>query len=217
MDEFAKVRRRMVKRQIAARGVRDPRVLDAMARVPRHVFVPEALAPHAYDDCPLPIGHGQTISQPYIVARMTEMLELDGSERVLEIGAGCGYQTAVLATLAREVCALELEEGLVSSARETLEEHGFGSIDLRQGDGFTRWPGGGDFDAILCACAPDAIPPVLTAQLGPGGRLVLPVGRHDGPQMLHRVRRAADDHLEVSREEAVRFVPMRRPSSRGVG
>jgi len=199
----------MVERQIAARGVSDPRVLDAMARVPRHEFVPADLQASAYDDCPLPIGHGQTISQPYIVAVMTELLGLEGGERVLEVGAGCGYQTAILATLAVEVCALELEGGLAGGAREVLRRLGFSGVDLREGSGFDPWPDGGEFDAILCGCAPDAVPDVLTMQLACGGRLVLPVGPEHGPQELRRVGRGAGGRLRVSRQGAVRFVPMR--------
>lgn len=212
MDNFETARQRMVAEQLLPRGISDPRVLEAMASVPRHEFVPADLRGRAYDDTPLPIGRGQTISQPYIVARMSELLALRGAERVLEIGAGCGYQSAVLAALAGQVCALELEGDLVLMAQEHLRCLGVANVDLRQGDGFVPWPEGGSFHGILCACAPLGLPPSLPFQLTPGGNLVLPLEAPDGKQVLQRLHREADGSLHKFMEGAVRFVPMRPPS-----
>lgn len=212
-ETFEQARRRMVDEQLVARGIRDERVLAAMREIPRHEFVPEDLRNRAYEDGPLPIGREQTISQPFIVARMSELLELSGDERVLEVGAGCGYQSAILSRLAREICALELEKDLASEARSTLARLGIDNVDLRNGDGFQPWPGGGLFDRILCACAPAQIPRVLLAQLEPGGSLVIPVGPVGGTQELRILRRTADGLLTSEDEGAVRFVPMRHPRS----
>lgn len=210
---FVRAREHMVREQLAKRGIRDRRVLTAMGEVPRHEFVPEDLRGRSYEDRPLPIGFDQTISQPYIVALMTELLELDGAERVLEVGAGCGYQSAILAKLAREVCALELEKELAFAARATLERLGVANVQLLHGDGFAPWPGGGTFQAILCACAPPQVPHTLLKQLAPAGRLVLPVGTAGGAQELHRWVRGPDGRFCQSQEGAVRFVPMRHPHS----
>ncbi len=199
----------MIRDQLEARGIRDPRVIDAMRAVPRECFVPEESHGLAYEDHPLPIGNGQTISQPYIVALMTELLELPSDAEVLEIGAGSGYQTAILAHLAHHVCALERDAELAERARHALDELGFGRIDLRVGDGFQGWPEPERrFDGILLACAPDHLPERLAASLKPGGRLVLPIGPAGGTQQLTVVTRGADG--ETSRRELlpVRFVPM---------
>jgi protein-L-isoaspartate(D-aspartate) O-methyltransferase len=209
-EEFwAGQRREMVRTQLQPRGIRDPRVLAAMDTVPRHDFVPADLQEHAYADGALAIGHGQTISQPYIVARMAELARLNGGERVLEIGAGCGYASAVLSLLAARVCALELEQSLSQAARLRLERLGYTNIDLRQGDGWEPWPGGGEFDAIFCACAPETLPEVLAGQLAEGGRLILPIGPRDAQQTLLCLRKDRDQELVEEAADPVRFVPMR--------
>ena len=203
--EQRRARERMVRRQIEARDVRDPRVLKAMRSVPRHLFVPPSLRSHAYDDTPLPIGHEQTISQPYIVAFMSEALELKPDHRVLEIGTGSGYQAAVLAELAREVYSIEIVEPLAREAEQRLKQLGYSNIKLRVGDGYRGWPEAAPFDAIMVTAAPDHVPPALIEQLAEGGRLVLPVGRFS--QNLVRIRRTP----EGTRRESllpVRFVPM---------
>jgi protein-L-isoaspartate(D-aspartate) O-methyltransferase len=173
---FAALRGRMVVEQIEARNVTDPRVLAAMLTVPRHRFVPERLRREAYDDNPLPIGEGQTISQPYIVALMSELLQLTGAERVLEVGNGSGYQAAVLAELAKEVYSIEILEPLARRAAATLRELGYAGVVVRAGDGYLGWPEAAPFDAIIVTAAPDHIPQPLVDQLKVGGRLVIPVG-----------------------------------------
>ena len=204
-DAATAARLRMVATQIEARGVRDPRVLDAMRRVERHRFVPEALLGEAYADWPLVIGHGQTISQPYIVAVMAEAARLGPGARVLEIGTGSGYQAAVLSLLADEVDTIELVEPLAQQAAARLEALGYGNVHVRAADGYRGWPERAPFDAILLAAAPPEIPPPLLDQLKEGGRLVAPVG--EGVQDLVVVRRTA---AGLSRQTllAVRFVPM---------
>lgn len=204
-DPLAGARQAMVEKQIAARGVRDPRVLAAMAAVPRHELVPVSQRDHAYRDRPLPIGHGQTISQPYIVALMTELLELDGSERVLEIGTGSGYQTAVLAETAREVYSIEIVPELAARARGDLEGLGYDAVHLRTGDGYRGWPEKAPFDAIVVTAAPDHVPEALVEQLAVGGRLVVPVGRFY--QELVVIKREPDGIVRES-GIGVRFVPM---------
>jgi protein-L-isoaspartate(D-aspartate) O-methyltransferase len=198
----------MVDFQIRARGVSDPRVLAAMEKVPRHLFVPEGMRSGAYADEPLPIGEGQTISQPYIVAYMTEALELAGGERVLEIGTGSGYQTAVLAEVAREVFSVELIEPLSVRAQAVLESLGYRNVNLRVGDGSNGWPEEAPFDAIIVTAAAATVPAALEAQLGRSGTLVVPVGIDF--QELVRVRRAKKG-LKRERLLAVRFVPLVRP------
>lgn len=180
-----------------------------MGTVPRQEFVPVDLQEHAYADGALAIGHGQTISQPCIVARMVELARLNGGERVLEIGAGCGYASAVLSLLAARVCALELEESLTQAARQRLMRLGYTNIDLRQGDGWRPWPGGGEFDAIFCACAPETLPEILVGQLAEGGRLIIPIGPRDAQQTLHCLRKERDGELVEEAADPVRFVPMR--------
>jgi protein-L-isoaspartate(D-aspartate) O-methyltransferase len=207
-------REQMIAHQLEGRGIRDERVLKTMAELPRHEFVPHELRQRAYEDNPLPIGSDQTISQPYVVACMSELLALKGSERVLEIGAGCGYQTAVLAILAREVCAVELESTLVALARENLTRLGLNNVRLIQGDGFLAWPEAeGGFDAILCACAPQEVPLILCEQLARGGRLVLPVGSPGKLQELQCWFKDSKNNLTWRDCGAVRFVPMRGPRS----
>jgi len=203
--ERADERLRMVEAQLVAREIHDERVLGAMRRIPRHRFVPEGHRALAYEDRPLPIGHSQTISQPFVVAFMTERLALAGSERVLEVGTGSGYQTAVLAELAREVWSIEIVPELASGARELLRALGYANVRVRAGDGYQGWPEAAPFDAILVAAAPDHVPRPLLDQLAPGGRMILPVG--EDQQNLLLVRRTPEGFVQ---EEVlpVRFVPM---------
>jgi protein-L-isoaspartate(D-aspartate) O-methyltransferase len=173
---MARERERMVEEQLVRRGITDERVLAAMRRVPRHLFVQEALRDRAYGDHPLPIGEEQTISQPYIVGLMTSLLELTGREKVLDVGTGSGYQTAVLAVLARRVCSIERLPRLAERARATLEALGYDNVWVRVGNGALGWPDEAPFDRILVAAGGPAVPPPLFQQLVEGGRLVLPIG-----------------------------------------
>lgn len=194
----------MVREQIEARGIRDPRVLDAMRNVPRERFVNPEDASQAYGDFPLPIGHGQTISQPYIVALMTELAEIKPNDRILEIGTGCGYQTAVLTLLGAEVWSVEIIKELAIQAQARLQALGY-HASLKHGDGYEGWPEHAPYDAILVTAAPKHLPPALLEQLAEGGRLVVPVG--DMEQRLRVIRRTAtglDERLSIP----VRFVPM---------
>jgi protein-L-isoaspartate(D-aspartate) O-methyltransferase len=202
-------RRVMIERQLVRRGIRDPRVLEAMRRVPRHEFVPDDLRTIAYEDGPLPIGSGQTISQPFIVAYMAEVLGLRGNERVLEVGSGSGYAAAVLSLLAADVYGIELEGELHARSVATLERLGYQNVHLRHGDGFKGWKEAAPFDAILMSCAAEAIPGPLWDQLREGGRFLYPEGPPGGPQELVLVTRTGGKPV-VRRLEAVRFVPMRR-------
>jgi protein-L-isoaspartate(D-aspartate) O-methyltransferase len=195
----------MVRDQIERRGVRDPVVLDAMMRVPRHLFVPEELRGRAYEDAPLPIGQGQTISQPYIVAFMTEAIRPQPTDRVLEIGTGSGYQAAVLALVAREVISIEILPKLGESARARLRELGYGNVTVRIGDGYAGCPEEAPFDAIIVTAAPKEMPELLLEQLKVGGRLVIPVGAEE--QHLLRLTRT-DEGFEREDLLPVRFVPM---------
>ena len=197
----------MVEEQLQARGIRDPRVLDAMRRVPRHLFVPAVDREEAYGDHPLPIGHGQTISQPYIVAFMSEALKLEPSHRVLEIGTGSGYQAAVLGELAGEVYTIEIIADLAESARKTLRENGYDNVTVRTGNGYLGWPEHAPYDRIIGAAAPADVPSALTAQLVDGGILVLPVGT--AYQEL-RVLQKHGEALATLATLPVRFVPMIR-------
>jgi len=198
-------REAMVERQIAARGVDDPGVLAAMRAVPRHVFVPPDAAPFAYDDRPLPIGHGQTISQPFVVAFMTAAAELDPSDRVLEVGTGSGYQAAVLAEIVGEVWTIEILAPLAERAERDLRESGYDRVHVRTGDGYRGWPEEAPFDAIVVTAAPDHVPEPLLEQLASGGRLVIPVG--GASQEILRITRTADG-FERESLLPVRFVPM---------
>lgn len=201
----ALARVRMVEEQIAARGVADPAVLRAMGAVPRHEFVPAGVRDEAYADRPLPIGHGQTISQPYIVALMTELAAVKPGDRVLEIGTGSGYQAAILAELGAEVYSIEIVEPLARRASETLRRLGYGGVHVRHGDGTRGWPDAAPFVAIVATAAPAEVPPALLAQLAPGGRLVIPVGTDE--QELRLLVRTASG-VETRRVVPVRFVPM---------
>src|SRR5437870_6251828 len=181
-------RDRMVERQIEARGVKDPAVLRAMRHVPRHQFVPGLYASQAYWDGPVPSGHGQMISQPYVVAFMTEALRLRGDDRVLEIGTGSGYQTAILAELARDVFSIEIVRPLADQAAEKLKELGYANVQVRAGDGYQGWPEHAPYDAIIVTAAADHIPKPLLEQLALGGRLILPLGKKHS-QSLVLIRR----------------------------
>jgi protein-L-isoaspartate(D-aspartate) O-methyltransferase len=196
-------------RQVEAHGIRDPAVLRALAEVPRERFVPERLRGAAGEDRPLPIGFGQTISQPYVVAYMTERLALTGAERVLEVGTGSGYQTAVLARLAREVFSIEVVAPLAERARALLlDELGLTNVRLRTGDGRPGWPEEGPFDRILVTAAAAEVPAPLLDQLGPGGRLLLPVGADPAAQVLRLLERRPDGSTLATDLLAVRFVPL---------
>lgn len=207
-DERRDQRHEMVKSQIEARGVRDPRVLAAMRNVPRHWFVPASQASRAYTDRPLPIGHGQTISQPFIVAKMTELLELTPGEKVLEIGTGSGYQAAVLAEITDKVFTIEIVEPLARQAIQVLRDHGYRNIQTRIGDGYRGWPSEAPFDAIIVTCAPDNVPDPLTEQLATGGRLCIPVGSGWAAQELIVLEKQSDGELIRRKVFPVRFVPM---------
>ena len=201
-------RERMVEEQLVRRGVTDPRVLDAMRRIPRHRFVEEALRDRAYGDHPLPIGENQTISQPYIVGMMTQLLALTGSEKVLEIGTGSGYQAAVLSLLAREVYTIEIIPELGKSAALNLSRQGYTNVSTRIGDGYQGWTDHAPYDAIMVTAAPEQVPPALIAQLKPGGRLVIPVGEIRQDLML--LQKAEDGTIDSRRIVPVRFVPLTR-------
>ena len=204
-DSFDKQRERMIETQIRARGVKDEKVLQALRKVPRHEFVPQDMVPYAYGDEPLPVGEGQTISQPYIVAYMTEVLDLQGSERVLEVGTGSGYQTAVLAEIASEVYTVELIAGLADRAREVLDAQGYRNVRYRIGDGGLGWPEEAPFDRIIVTAAAAVIPKALRDQLQDKGRMVIPLGSVS--QELVLVTRRANDFVSV-RLLPVRFVPL---------
>lgn len=206
-EVFAPNRERMVQEQVEHRGITDMRVLDAMRKVKRHLFLPAGLRNAAYEDRPLPIGMGQTISQPYIVALMTELLRLKGSEKVLEIGTGSGYQAAILAELAKEVYTIDILEPLARNAEKLLKELGYTNIYVSHGDGFLGWPEFSPFDAIIVTCAPEEIPAPLIEQLAEGGRLVIPVGRLW--QELKLVEKK-NGKMITKNIIPVRFVPMLR-------
>jgi protein-L-isoaspartate(D-aspartate) O-methyltransferase len=196
---------RMVDEQLRGRDIHSPRVLEAMRAVPRHLFVPEAMRERAYDDSPLPIGLGQTISQPYIVAFMTQALDVQAGHRVLEIGTGSGYQAAVLAELTNEVYSIEVLPELADRARATLAELGYRQVRLRTGNGYLGWPEHAPYDRIIVTAAPPEIPPALVEQLKVGGLMAIPVGTAD--QDLRILRRTASG-LELLQTLPVRFVPM---------
>lgn len=206
----------MVERQIAARGVRDARVLAAMTRAPRHLFVPRAIAAEAYEDRPLPIGDGQTISQPYVVAAMSEMAQIEPGARVLEIGTGSGYQTAVLAELGAEVFSIEIVAPLAERVGATLAAAGYGArVHLRIGDGYAGWPDEAPFDAIVVTAAPPEIPHPLLGQLRLGGRMVVPVGPRGGRQALYVITRVGEDEYDRLDAFPVAFVPMTGAAEEG--
>jgi protein-L-isoaspartate(D-aspartate) O-methyltransferase len=205
VDPFAEMRREMVDQQIRRRQVRAPNVLKAMEEVPRHRFVPEHQQSSAYVDSPLPIGDGQTISQPYVVALMTELLELDADSTVLEIGTGSGYQAAVLSRIAKEVYSIEIRESLGEAARRLLEDLGYENVRVRIGDGYQGWPEAAPFDGIIVTAAPERVPQPLVDQLRIGGRMVVPVGRF--LQELLVITKT-EDGIQTREVAGVRFVPM---------
>jgi protein-L-isoaspartate(D-aspartate) O-methyltransferase len=208
-DDRREERLRMVERQIRARGVTDPRVLAAMEKVPRHQFVPDDVLDQAYNDYPLPIGYGQTISQPYIVAVMTELLQLKPGEKALEIGTGSGYQAAILAEITDRVYSIEIIPQLAERARATLDRMGYHYVVTRHGDGYWGWPEHAPFDAIIVTAAPDHVPQPLLQQLADGGRMVIPVGPPGGYQSLWLITRAGDEYRNFN-WGGVAFVPLTR-------
>jgi protein-L-isoaspartate(D-aspartate) O-methyltransferase len=212
--EFDARRRALVEAITTERGgpaaLLDPRVKAAMSRVPRHLFVPPEQQPYAYEDRPLAIGHKQTISQPYIVALMTDLLKLGSADRVLEIGTGSGYQAAVLSELVRSVYTIEIVEPLAVEARQRLAKLGYRNVEVRTGDGYKGWEENAPFDAIMVTAGADEIPPPLLRQLKPGGRMVIPVGPTDGIQYLTLIEKNADGSLHSRKVIPVRFVPFTR-------
>ena len=207
-DAFAQARQRMVHDQLAGwgRGITNSRVLAVMGKVPRHEFVPDQYRSQAYDDNPLPIGHGQTISQPYIVAFMTEQLDPKPADRVLEIGTGSGYQAAVLAELVAEIYTIEIVEPLAQRAEADLQRLGYRNMHVRAGDGYRGWPEAAPFDAIIVTCAPDAVPQPLVEQLKDGGRMIIPIGPTWNQELV--LLRKQGGTLEKHAVLPVRFVPM---------
>jgi protein-L-isoaspartate(D-aspartate) O-methyltransferase len=209
-EPFAEQRERMVREQIEGRGIRNPDVLRALRATPRHLFVPASLRDYAYGDQPLPIGLGQTISQPYVVALMTELLAPAKTDRVLEIGTGSGYQAAVLAAMVKQVYTIEIVGELAKSARERLAAMGYRNVTVRQGDGYQGWPEEAPFEKIILTAAPVAIPQTLVDQLRPGGVLVAPVGENPETQELVVIEKTSAGALRRRSVAPVRFVPMVR-------
>jgi protein-L-isoaspartate(D-aspartate) O-methyltransferase len=209
-SNYAAARETMVREHMEARGIRDPRVLEAMRKVHRHLFVPQDLRDRAYTDGPLPIGRGQTISQPYIVALMTELVRPKRTDRVLEIGTGSGYQAAVLAQLVQHVYTIELEETLARQAEAVLRELKYDNVTVRAGDGYAGWPEHAPFDIIVVTAAPDHVPQPLIDQLKPGGRMVVPVGATYSVQQLQLIEKDASGKVTTKNVSGVMFVPLRR-------
>lgn len=212
--DYDALRRRMVEEQIAARDIADARVLDAMRKIPRHEFVAEAMRPAAYDDGPLPIGHGQTISQPYIVALMTDLLRLKKSDKALEVGTGSGYQAALLGELVSQVYTIEIIEPLAQSAAARLKQLGYKNVEVRFGDGYHGWAEHAPFDAIIVTAASDHVPPPLVRQLKPGGRMVIPLGSTIHRQMLVLLEKDANGRLQSRNVAPVVFVPFTRAAKK---
>jgi protein-L-isoaspartate(D-aspartate) O-methyltransferase len=208
MSDFAELRERMVRRQIEARGIHDPAILDAFREVPREAFVSPDYAAAAYDDHPLPIEAGQTISQPYIVALMIEAAGIKSGDKVLEVGAGSGYAAAVISRIARDVVAIERQHDLVQVAQGRLKRLGYDNVRIVEGDGTRGCPEEAPFDAILAAASGSHVPPPLVAQLAPEGRLVMPVGEPGWVQKLVKVTKQEDGILQQSDLGEVRFVPL---------
>jgi protein-L-isoaspartate(D-aspartate) O-methyltransferase len=209
-DDRTSERLRMVEQQLAARDINDSRVLAAMRKIPRHRFVPEREQRYAYADSPLPIGEDQTISQPYIVALMTQLVRASANARALEVGTGSGYQAAVLAELVEHVYTIELEPTLAASAQRILRELGYGNVTTRTGDGYAGWAEHAPFDIIVVTAAPDHVPASLLDQLKPGGRMIVPVGTMSMNQQLQLIEKDASGKLRTKDISAVRFVPLRR-------
>ena len=213
MSDFSydNARETMVREQIVTRGIANPGVIAALRDVQRHRFVPEAERDRAYSDAPLPIGHGQTISQPYIVALMTELVRPQSSDRVLEVGTGSGYQAAVLARLVAHVYTIELEETLARGTEQVLREQKYDNITVRVGDGYTGWPEQAPFDIVIVTAAPEHVPQPLIDQLKPGGRLIVPVGPRFTVQQLQLIEKDAAGEITSRNVSPVMFVPLRRP------
>jgi protein-L-isoaspartate(D-aspartate) O-methyltransferase len=209
-ESFGASRERMVREQIESRGVTDAQVLAAMRKVPRHEFVPERWIDSAYDDGPLPIGYEQTISQPYIVALMTELLRLTPQSKVLEVGTGSGYQAAVLAEIVVEIYSIEIIEPLATTSAERLRRLGYGKVHVKLGDGYLGWPEHAPFDAIIVTAGAPHVPPPLVDQLKPGGRMVIPIGEIPGQQSLLLVEKGADGKVTERHVAPVAFVPLTR-------
>jgi protein-L-isoaspartate(D-aspartate) O-methyltransferase len=206
-DKFAHEREDMVRWHLEARGIKDPRVLDAFRKVPRHEFVPRSFERDAYSDHPLPISEGQTISQPYMVAIMTELLTLTGNEKILEIGTGSGYQAAILSLLAKKVYSIEIVEPLAKKAAELLRRHGYDNVHVRSGDGYAGLPEHAPFDAIIITCAPPYLPEPLQGQLAEGGKIIVPLGAEGQMQML-TVYEKKEGKIVKKEEGGCFFVPM---------
>jgi protein-L-isoaspartate(D-aspartate) O-methyltransferase len=214
-DAHARSREGMVKNQLMAGGITNPEVLKAMSDVPRHEFVPAAVRPFAYINGPLPIGHGQTISQPFIVAFMTQALELAKDDRVLEVGTGSGYQAAILGRLCKEVYSIEIVPELALSSQQLLARLGFENVHVKAGDGYLGWPERAPFDAIIVTCAPDHVPEPLVNQLKEGGRLIIPIGEEGTIQRLVLLRKKEGKILRENMLD-VRFVPMTGKATNGL-
>jgi protein-L-isoaspartate(D-aspartate) O-methyltransferase len=212
---YQQARASMVEEGIVGWGVTDPAVIEAMGAVPRHRFVPQDYLDQAYENHPLPIGYGQTISQPYIVALMTETAELEPGDKVLEIGTGSGYQAAVLAEVGAEVFSIEIIGPLAETAKDRLAQLSYDGIELRSGDGYYGWTEAAPFDAIIVTAAPDHIPQPLLEQLAVGGVMVIPIGPPGGYQELWRLRRLSQDEVESTSLGGVRFVPLVREGEGG--
>jgi protein-L-isoaspartate(D-aspartate) O-methyltransferase len=209
-QDFESARHRMVEQQVAARGVKNRQVLRAMRTVPRHRMIPEAYRMDPYGDHPVPIGYGQTISQPFIVGYMTEQLRLEPGDKVLEIGTGSGYQAAVLGQITTNVYTIEIIPDLAALAVRTLTELGYGQINVRQGDGYAGWPEEGPWDAIVVTAAAEHVPPPLVQQLKPGGVMCIPVGSQFGVQYLLLVEKNRQGRVSTRNLMPVRFVPLTR-------
>jgi protein-L-isoaspartate(D-aspartate) O-methyltransferase len=214
-EAWARQRQRMVETQLAARDVDDKRVLATMGKVPRHAFVPDAVRGRAYDDSALPLGHGQTISQPYIVALMTQAAAVQPKHRVLEVGTGSGYQAAVLSELVAEVYTIELVPELAKEAAERLKRLGYANVTAKAGDGYLGWPDAAPFDAVLVTCGADHVPKPLMEQLKPGGKMVIPVGRPPHDLTLRVLTKNADGTHTTKDLAPVAFVPLRRATEGG--
>ena len=214
-DPMNAERELMVSSQIEARGVLDPATLAAMRDVPRHLFVPERMRPFAYTDQPLPIGEGQTISQPYIVGAMTDLLRVGPEAKVLEIGTGSGYQAAVLARIVKHVYTIEIVDSLARDASVRLATLGFTNVTVKSGDGYLGWPEHAPFDGIIVTCGADHVPQPLVDQLKPGARMVIPVGREHEVQVLQVITKKKDGSVESEDVMDVRFVPLTRLSDDG--
>jgi protein-L-isoaspartate(D-aspartate) O-methyltransferase len=204
----------MVEQQLKSRDIVNEHVLAAMAKVPRHEFVPPAVRELAYRDQPLEIGYGQTISQPYMVALMTQLIDPRPDQRVLEVGTGSGYQAAVLAEIVKEVYTIELVPDLAKRATQRLKDLGYDNVHVWAGDGYQGWPEAAPFDAIVVSCAPEHVPEPLLEQLKPGGKMVIPVGPSTATQTLQVITKTADGGQKMRKVTPVRFVPLRRPAGR---